>query len=359
MRTLAATEAAGASRHGRSTVRVAVAGATGYAGRELLQLLARHPHTRVTRLMSSGRHEKKGFPIEQSHPVLRGKFSTPCEPLSLDGLNSSEVDLVFLATPHETALKIAPSLLERGLRIVDLSGAFRMKDASAYPRWYGFEHDAPEALEEAVYGLTELNGGKIRTARLVANPGCYATSVILALAPLLKQGWIDLSAGIISDSKSGASGAGRATTDKLHFVEVNENCRAYGLFNHRHVPEMLEALGIEEKNLIFTPHLLPITRGILSTIYVRLSAPRSREEVAGLYREFYAQTPLVRVLGAALPEIQSVAHTNYTDLGFSLDSTGQKMIVVSALDNLGKGAAGQAVQNMNLMFGFGEGTALL
>ena len=358
MRTLAATEAAGASQHGRATLRVAVAGATGYAGRELLQLLARHPHTRVTRLMSSGRHEKKGFPIEQSHPMLRGKFSMPCEPLSLDGLVPSEVDLVFLATPHETALELVPKLLERNLRIVDLSGAFRLKDAATYPRWYGFEHHAHEALEEAVYGLTELNAERIQTARLVANPGCYATSVILGLAPMLKQGWIDLSAGIISDSKSGASGAGRAPSDKLHFVEVNENCRAYGLFNHRHVPEMLETLGLEEKDLIFTPHLLPITRGILSTIYARMGTPRSREETAALYHDFYAQAPLVRVLGTALPEIQSVAHSNYTDIGFSLDSGGQRMIVVSALDNLGKGAAGQAVQNMNLMFGFGEETAL-
>jgi N-acetyl-gamma-glutamyl-phosphate reductase len=358
LRTLAAAEAVGASQHGRATLRVAVAGATGYAGRELLCLLARHPWIRVTRLMSSGRHEKKGFPIEHSHPMLRGKFDVLCEPLSLDGLVPSEVDLVFLATPHETALEIVPSLLDRNVRIVDLSGAFRLKDAATYPRWYGFEHHAPQALEEAIYGLTELNAASLRQARLVANPGCYATSVILGLAPLVKKGWVDLSAGIISDSKSGASGAGRAPSDKLHFVEVNENCRAYGLFNHRHVPEMLQTLGLAEKDMIFTPHLLPITRGILSTIYVRLAKPRSREEVAALYYDFYAQAPLVRVLGTAMPEIQSVAHTNYTDIGFSLDHDGRRMIVVSALDNLGKGAAGQAVQNMNLMFGFDEETAL-
>ncbi len=361
MRTLAATETAGATRRSnapQSTVRVAVAGATGYAGRELLRLLARHPHTRVTRLMSSGRHEKKAFPIEHSHPMLRGKFDVLCQPLSLESLVPSEVDLVFLATPHETALGLVPSLLERNLRVVDLSGAFRLKDAATYPRWYGFEHHAHQALEEAVYGLTELEAEKIRQARLVANPGCYATSVILALAPLLKQGWLDRSAGIISDSKSGASGAGRVPSDKLHFVEVNENCRAYGLFSHRHLPEMLQALGLEEKDLTFTPHLLPITRGILSTIYVRLAKPRSAEEAAALYTGFYAQAPLVRVLGTALPEIQSVAQTNYTDIGFSLDTGGQRMIVVSALDNLGKGAAGQAVQNMNLMYGFEEETAL-
>lgn len=361
MRTIAAAESAGASRQANApqvALRVAVAGATGYAGRELLRLLARHPSARVTRLMSSGRHEKKPFPIEHSHPMLRGKFDVPCEPLSTEGLTTSEVDVVFLATPHETAHELAPSLLDRNVRVVDLSAAFRLKDAAAYPRWYGFEHHAPQALREAVYGLSELNAAEVRQARLVANPGCYATSVILGLAPVLKQGWADLGAGIISDSKSGASGAGRAPSDKLHFVEVNESCRAYGLFNHRHVPEMLQALGLREKDLIFTPHLLPITRGILSTLYVRLAKPRSAEEVAALYRDFYSQAPLVRVLGATLPEIQSVAHTNYTDIGFALDSAGKRLIILSALDNLGKGAAGQAVQNMNLMFGFEEATAL-
>jgi N-acetyl-gamma-glutamyl-phosphate reductase len=361
LRNLAAAESAGAWRQAtapQAALRVAVAGATGYAGRELLRLLARHPSARVTRLMSSGRHEKKGFPIEHSHPQLRGKFDVPCEPLSLEGLVASEVDVVFLATPHETALELAPLLLDRNVRVVDLSGAFRLKDAAAYPRWYGFEHHAPAALREAVYGLTELNAAEVRQARLVANPGCYATSVILGLAPVLKQGWADPSAGIISDSKSGASGAGRAPSDKLHFVELNENCRAYGLFNHRHVPEMLQALRLAEKDFIFTPHLLPITRGILSTIYVRLAKPRSAEEVEALYRDFYSKAPLVRVLGAALPEIQSAAHTNYTDIGFALDSGGERLIIVSALDNLGKGAAGQAVQNMNLMFGFEEATAL-
>jgi N-acetyl-gamma-glutamyl-phosphate reductase len=339
-------------------VRVAIVGATGYAGLELLRLLARHPQARVTRLMSSGRDGKKEFPIEHSHPSLRGKFSVPCQPLSVDALEPSEVDLVFLATPHQTALEIAPALLERGLRVVDLSAAFRLKDATAYPRWYGFEHNAPAVLEEAVYGLTELNGERVAKARLVANPGCYATSVILALAPVLQNGWIDAKAGIISDSKSGASGAGRGLSEKLHFVEINENCRAYGLFNHRHVPEMLQALELAEKDFTFTPHLMPITRGILSTIYVRLPKARTHAEGVALYRDFYARAAFVRVLDTAVPEIQSVAHTNFTDIGFSIDADGKRMIIVSALDNLIKGAAGQAIQNMNLMYGFAEGTAL-
>ena len=340
-------------------VRVAVAGATGYAGRELLAGLARHPYARVTRLMSSGRGGRQPYPIGESHPSLRGKFSAFCEPLDAESLVSAEVDLVFLATPHEVAHELAPVLIGRGIRVVDLTGAFRLKAGESYPRWYGFEHRAPEALAEAVYGLSELNAAAIRQARLVANPGCYATSVILALAPLARAGWLDRSAPVICDSKSGASGAGRALSDKLHFVEVNENCRAYGLFSHRHVPEMLETLELDSAQFTFTPHLLPITRGILSTIYVRLAGSRSVESVAEHYRDFYAAAPMIRVLEKALPEIQSVAGTNYADLGFALDAPTRRLIIISALDNLGKGAAGQAVQNMNRMFGFEETEGLL
>lgn len=351
-------------------VRVAIAGATGYAGRELITLLARHPFARITRLMSSGRTEKQPFPIEQSHAALRAPVSSPfraaaplhCHPLRIEDLSKSEVDLVFLSTPHSVSHEMAPELIARGLRVVDLSGAFRLKDSNAYPRWYGFEHHAAGALAESVYGISELNATAIQAARMVSNPGCYATSVILALAPLVQSGWIDMAAGIICDSKSGASGAGRVPSEKLHFAEVNENCRAYSLFNHRHVPEMLQALGIEESQFTFTPHLLPITRGILSTVYVRL-APSARSknlvQVLALFRDFYAHAPLMRIYGeGVLPEIQAVAHTNYTDLGFALDSATGRLIVISGLDNLGKGAAGQAIQNMNLMFGFPQETAL-
>ena len=344
----------------RRAVRAAVLGATGYVGRELLTLLARHPFARVTHLMSSGRDRKTPFPIERAHPSLRGRFSAPCVPLGLEGLVPSEVDLAFLATPHETAHEVVPVLLDRGLRVVDLSAAFRLRDAGAYPRWYGFEHRAAAALAEAVYGLPELHADAIRKARLVANPGCYATSIVLALAPLLGAGWADVPAGIIADSKSGASGAGRAPSEKLHFAEVNENLRAYALFNHRHVPEMLQALELGEKAFTFTPHLLPITRGILSTIYVRLAEPRTLGQVVALFRDFYASAPLVRVYGVgSLPEIQAVAQTPYVDLGFALDEANRRLILVSALDNLGKGAAGQAVQNLNLMFGFPQEAALL
>jgi N-acetyl-gamma-glutamyl-phosphate reductase len=271
-----------------------------------------------------------------------------------------DVDLVFLATPHKAAHDVVPALLERGLRVVDLSAAFRLTGPNDYPRWYGFEHSAAGALREAVYGSPELYAGDIRKARLVANPGCYATSVILALAPLLRTGWVNLRAGIICDAKSGVTGAGRTPSERFHFPEVNESLRAYSLFHHRHVPEMLQVLGLEEKDFIFTPHLLPINRGILSTTYLRLAERRTHEQLISLYRSFYTHAPLVRVYDeGALPEIQAVAHTNYFDVGFALDPATDRLIVISALDNLGKGAAGQAVQNMNLMCGFQQETALL
>jgi N-acetyl-gamma-glutamyl-phosphate reductase len=337
-------------------VRAAVLGATGYAGGELIALLLRHPWARIVRLMAD---IKEPLPMGQAFSALRGKPLPICELPTLQGLAPPDVDLVFLATPHQAAHDVVPALLARGLRVVDLSAAFRLKDSNAYPRWYGFEHSAASALREAVYGSPELYAEDIRKARLVANPGCYATSVILALAPLLRAGWVNVKAGIICDAKSGVTGAGRAPSERFHFPEVNESLRAYSLFHHRHVPEMLQVLELEEKDFIFTPHLLPINRGILSTLYLRLAEHRTHEQVVSLYRDFYARAPLVRVYDeGALPEIQAVAHTNYFDVGFALDPATDRLIVISALDNLGKGAAGQAVQNMNLMYGFDEVAAL-
>ena len=340
-------------------VRAAIVGATGYVGRELIILLARHPNARLARLMSSGRGGQGRRPLEQLHPALRGRGLT-CDALRPEELYGAELDVVFLATPHEVSHDVAPQLLERGVRVVDLSGAFRLEDAGAYPRWYGFEHHAAAALGQAVYGLPELNAVAVGKARLVSNPGCYATSIILALAPLALASRLDLAAGVVCDSKSGASGAGRAPSEGLHFVEVNENCRAYRLFSHRHVPEILQALGLQENGFTFAPHLLPMTRGILSTVYVRLAEHRTLEEVTALYRDFYARAPLVRVYDEGrLPETQAVAHTNFADLGFALDVSTRRLVIVSALDNLGKGAAGQAVQNMNLMYGFAQETGLV
>jgi N-acetyl-gamma-glutamyl-phosphate reductase len=355
LETQASNGAAGHAAH-EGVVRVAVVGATGYAGGELLSILLRHPHARIVRLMAV---IPEPSPMEQAHPPLRGKGLPICELPRVEDLTSDEADLVFLATPHKPAHDAVPGLLARGLRVVDLSAAFRLRDAKAYPRWYGFEHVAAEALAEAVYGSPELNAAQIRRARLIANPGCYATSAILALAPLLKAGWVDVKAGIVCDSKSGTTGAGRTASEKLQFVEVNENCRAYGLFNHRHVPEILQVLELDEQTFTFTPHLLPVNRGILSTVYVRLAEGRSVQEVRALFAEFYAGAPLVRVYEVGvLPEIQAIAHTNYADLGFAAHPATRRLIVVSALDNLAKGAAGQAVQNMNLMYGFPEAMAL-
>ena len=351
---------AGAASPTHAVVHAAVIGATGYAGCELLTILARHPAAKVTCLMSSGRDGKKAFAIEQSHPRLRGRFSVLCEPLNVEQVLSSGSDVVFLATPHETSHDIVPRLLESGLRVVDLSGAFRLKDTAAYTQWYGFDHTAAKALAEAVYGIPEFDAPAIAKARLVSNPGCYPTSVILALAPLLKAGWVDVGAGIIADSKSGVTGAGRKPSDKLHFPEVNENLRAYGLFHHRHLPEMLQELALSQKDFIFTPHLLPITRGILTTIYVHLSQLRKLDEVETLFQDFYAAAPMVRIYPAGtMPEILGVANTQYADIGFALDESTGRLILVSTIDNLGKGAAGQAVQNMNVMFGFPQETGLL
>jgi N-acetyl-gamma-glutamyl-phosphate reductase len=314
----------------------------------------------LTCLMWAGGDGKKALSIEDFHPKLRGRFSLRCQPMDVDQVLRSESDVVFLATPHEASHQIVPRLLEGNLHVVDLSGAFRLKAPGAYTRWYGFDHQAASALAEAVYGIPEFDLPAIAKARLVANPGCYPTSVILALAPLLKAGWVNVAAGIIADAKSGVTGAGRTPSEKLHFPEVNENLRAYGLFRHRHVPEMLEALDLAENDFIFTPHLLPITRGILTTIYLRLSRPREVSEVEALFRKFYAAAPLVRIYPVgSLPEIQAVAYTAHADLGFALDVATGRLILVSALDNLGKGAAGQAVQNMNVMFGLPQETALL
>lgn len=343
----------------RSPVRAAVLGATGYAGRELVWLLARHPGVRLTHLMSSGRSGAQTVDAADAHPVLRGVAPVPVEPLNLDVLRPADADVVFLATPHEASRDLAPELTRRGLRVIDLSGAFRLRDAAAYPVWYGFEHHAEKALAEAVYGIPELNAEAIRQARLVANPGCYPTSVILALAPLLEAGLVDKAAGIVCDSKSGATGAGRTLRDDLLFTSVGENCRAYGLFKHRHLPEILQELHLFADELTFTPHLLPVLRGILTTIYVRLTRPAAAEDVLRLYENAYAGASLVRVYPAGkLPELQAVAHTQFADLGAAADPATKRAVIVSALDNLGKGAAGQAIQNMNLMCGYREDQAL-
>jgi N-acetyl-gamma-glutamyl-phosphate reductase len=266
-----------------------------------------------------------------------------------------------MATPHEQSRSWAPEALARGLRVVDLSAAWRLRE-DEHRAIYGF-HDEDAAVmarvqSKSVYGLPELNRACIRNAQLVANPGCYATSIILALKPLLAAGWVDLDHGIVCDSKSGVSGAGKAPSAATHFMYAADNLSAYAVFGHRHMGEILEQLKVEESQLIFTPHLLPIPRGILSTTYVTFREKKEAAEVDACFREFYASSPLVRIFDS-LPQIQYSVRTNYCDIGFKLAKDGRRCIVVSCLDNLLKGASGQAVENMNLMCGWDEAEGLI
>ena len=351
-----------------SQLKVAVAGATGYSGCELTRILLRHPQVAKPVLF---RREEAGNratvsakeDLSSACPALTGNGSLPVEPFSWDVCEKNGVELLFLATPHETSRALVPEAISRGLRVIDLSGAWRLRRPE-HREVYGF-HDtdpvrAAELTKEAVYGLPELHRDGIRQAKLVANPGCYATSVVLALAPLVQAELVDRERGIISDSKSGVSGAGKEATAKTHFVSVADNLSVYSPFRHRHVGEIVEQLGLQTEDLTFTPHLLPIPRGILSTVYVHLSHPAKAADIASCFTAFYKGKPWVRMFATPmLPQIQFSLNSNYCDLGFCLDESTQRLIVVSCLDNLLKGAAGQAVQNMNLMYEWPEEEGLL
>jgi N-acetyl-gamma-glutamyl-phosphate reductase len=338
-------------------LQVAVLGATGYSGFELTRILSRHPHLKSPILLRREAGTNSPASLDEVYPQLTGEGNFALEPFSWEKVKSAGVKLLFLATPHELSRELVPEALRRGLRIVDLSGAWRLKQ-DENRAVYKFHDADPETAAKldasAVYGLPELHRAEIVKAPLVANPGCYATSIILALAPLSRAGVIDKQHGVICDSKSGVSGAGKTPTAKTHFVSATDNLSAYGVFTHRHTGEILEQVGLERQQVIFTPHLLPIPRGILSTIYVRLSHPMTAEEVAGIYAKLYCSTPWVRLFGSRLPQIQYSLYTNHCDIGFCLAPDGQRLVIVSCLDNLLKGAAGQAVQNMNLMYGWDE-----
>jgi N-acetyl-gamma-glutamyl-phosphate reductase len=341
----------------RKPEQVAVVGVTGYTGFELARILLHHPAVKSSAFYIRETQGKKC--LAELFPQLRGLGEAPLHSLSVGEITRSPAGTAFLATPHEVSAEMAPALLEAGLRVVDLSGAFRFRSANTFASWYQLPTPHAGWLSEAVYGLPELYAAEIACSRLVANPGCYATSVILALRPLAEASLVADGSSVVCDCKSGASGAGKDPRRDLHFVEVDENFKAYNLFSHRHTPEILEHTGLPEDRLIFSTHLLPLARGILSTIYVTLGAAYSAEAIEAIFRKFYAGRSLVRVWPAgALPELQHVAHTNFCDIGFSLDNSGKRLIVVSCLDNLGKGAAGQAVQNFNLMSGIEEQTAL-
>ncbi len=339
--------------------RVAVVGVTGYAGFELARLLLRHPWTqRPVFFLRDSQPDVKC--LSQVFPQLRGWGEAPCRPFSVQAVIASGANTVFLSTPHEASLELASDFLAAGLRVVDLSGAFRFQDPKIFAEWYKLAPASADVLAKAVYGLPEVYDRLLPEAQLVANPGCYATSVILGLRPLIQAGWIDRGSMLVCDCKSGVSGAGKEPKRETHFVEVNENFRAYGVFTHRHTPEIAGQLGLSVDELFFTAHLLPLERGILSTLYARLSPSRTRQDVAALYAEFYAERPMVRIHPAGeLPELRHVVHTNFCDIGFTLSPDGQRLVIVSCLDNLGKGAAGQAVQNFNAMMGYPQTAGLL
>lgn len=352
------------------TIQTAVVGVTGYAGAELARLLLHHPRLDGKPPVFAGRVEGKdldrgGVPIAEIHPQLRdsnGSGDLKLEPFSWDLLSARGVEVLFLATPHELSREWVPEALKRGIRVIDLSGAWRLTNA-ANRAAYAFADEGAELAAvtqtQAVYGMPELHREQIAGARLIANPGCYATSIILPLRPLVAAGLIDLEHGIVADAKSGVSGAGKAATAKTHFMYAADNLSAYGVFGHRHTGELLEQIGISSDEIIFTPHLLPIPRGILSTIYVRFKKAQTRESVAEVYREFFLGSPMVRLYEKTLPQIQYSVHTNYADIGLQLDAGGKRAIIVSCLDNLLKGAAGQAVQNFNLIAGWPESEGLL
>src|SRR2546423_7803164 len=341
----------------RNLEQIAVVGVTGYTGFELARILLRHPKVKAPTFYLRDTQGKNC--LGEVFPQLRGCGDAPVRPLSLGAITSSSAGTAFLATPHEVSAEMAPALLAAGLRVVDLSGAFRFRSAETFTSWYKLPAAPENWLGESVYGLPELYAEDISNARLIANPGCYATSVILGLRPLVEAGWIAEGTSVVCDCKSGASGAGKDPRRELHFVEVDENFKAYNLFSHRHTPEILEHTGLPEDRVVFSTHLLPLARGILSTISVTLGELRSGEDVEALYRKFYAGRHMVRLWKAGtLPELQHVAHTNFCDIGFALDKAGRRLVIVSCLDNLGKGAAGQAVQNFNHMLGLEESTAL-
>ena len=346
MNTMATPAAATSGAQGSARLtRVAVAGATGFTGQELLRLLSRHPAVTLTAATSSGATAARKL------PALTRVWEGTITPLDADAL-VREADVVVMALPDSAAAELGPRLVERGLRVVDLSGAFRLSDPAARTRWYPETRALPQGL---AYGLTEYARAAVSRARLVANPGCYPTAALLALLPLSQAKLLTPGADVIVDAKSGVSGAGKAPSERTHFSEVHGSLSAYGVFGHRHSAEIDEQFGA---SVTFTPHLLPIDRGILETIYVRVSPGTTEEQIGEVYQRAYANEAFVRLTGAALPEIKHVAHTNFCDIGWRVDPSG-RVVLISVIDNLLKGASGQAVQNMNVMLGLDERTGLL
>jgi N-acetyl-gamma-glutamyl-phosphate reductase len=329
-----------------SPLSVAVAGATGYSGQELVRLLARHPFARLTAAFGS-----EATTSPRQLPALARIWEGEIQPFSLEAI-AGRVDAAFLALPEAVAAETAPALVASGVRVFDLSGAFRLSDGAARARWY--PATPAEWPDGTAYGLPERHRRRVRIARLVACPGCYPTAAVLALGPLADAGLID--GDVIVDAKSGISGAGKAPSERTHFSENHGSAAAYGVFAHRHTAEMEQEIG---RRVTFVPHLVPLDRGILETIYARLAAGTRARDVAGTLHAAYAEAPFVRLTAERLPEIKHVAHTNFCDIGWRVDEATLRLVLVACLDNLVKGAAGQAVQNLNVAFGFDERAGLL
>ena len=333
-------------------VRAGIVGFRGYSGAELIRLLDRHPS--VTPVLLDHRQDVE----HRSEPINRPVHDR--FPSTAESVSDGRLDVVFLATPPEVSMELAPGMLNAGARVVDLSGAFRLRDAATYKHWYKEDHTATALLKDAVYGLPEFCRSRISGSRFVSNPGCYPTAANLAIKPLIEAGVVDMTAGIVCDAKSGVSGAGRKPTLKTAYCEVTENFSAYSILNHRHVPEVLMVSGIAERDFSFTAQLLPLDRGILETIYFRAKGLDSGEELLDIYQKRYADEPFVRLYRAGeAPDLAGVQRTNFCDIGVKLDAATGRAVVVSAIDNLVKGAAGQAIQNMNLMLGLPETEGLL
>lgn len=337
-------------------IKTAVLGATGYAGIELVRILSSHPEADIRVL---GSQSFDGQPISEVYKNFAHVLELECEKLDLDKV--SECDVAFTALPHGASKDVIPSLIDRGLKVIDLSGDFRYDDVKVYEEWYGQKHSSPELLAESVYGLPELYRDRIKDARLIGNPGCYTTCSILGAYPLLKSG-LGSSENVIVDAKSGVTGAGRGLALAYHFCECTENTKAYKVATHRHTSEIEQELSKaagREVIISFTPHLIPQKRGILSTIYINLNKECTTEELVELYKDFYKGEYFMRVKKAGeLPETKHVAGSNFVDIGIVADPRTKRAVIVSALDNIYKGAAGQAVQNMNLMFGLDEKTGI-
>src|SRR4030043_15720 len=332
--------------------RVGIIGATGYTGVELLRLLLHHPEVEVTALTSQ---KYAGVPIDQAFPSLMKQLQVKCEELSVDQV-SKKTDFIFTAVPHKTAMETVPLFYQKGKRVVDLSADFRFKDPAVYEKWYQ-KHTSADLLSESVYGLPELHREKIRKAKIVGNPGCYPTGALIGLLPLVKKGLISLES-IVVDSKSGVSGAGRDVVLGSLFCEVNEGVKAYKIFKHRHLPEIeqeLSQLARSKVTVTFVPHLIPMDRGILTTLYVNLSRKMKTEEVLNHFQDYYRKEPFVRIYPKGkIPNTKDVRGSNYCDIGVNVNESDGRVVIVTAIDNLAKGASGQAIQNMNIMLGYPE-----